>query len=225
MGADGNPMRLPAVLLTLAPLLLGGDKPPIVAQASNQRLALSATVLTDREAIKQELGSDLGGYFVLVRIEITPKDGKPLAVSLDDFLLRSYKDGQKSQPFQPTQIAGRGAVVVTQTYEGGGMGSDPGGPVWGGIPGIGGRPARLPGQSSGIGNSAGVTGASAKVDDGSKQKEDPLLATLKQKVLQEKETAAPLRGLLYFSLEGKHKPKDLTLQYSGPAGKLQMQFK
>ena len=50
-------------------------------------------------------------------------------------------------------------------------------------------------------------------------------AVLKTKILEEKKTTEPLSGLLYFSLEGKHKPKDLTLQYNGPAGRLVLAFK
>ena len=65
----------------------------------------------------------------------------------------------------------------------------------------------------------------ATVDEGRKQKENPLLAVLKERVLPDKETAEPLAGLLYFSLEGKHKPKQLALQYAGTAGKLILEFK
>jgi hypothetical protein len=67
--------------------------------------------------------------------------------------------------------------------------------------------------------------AKATVDDGGKAKEDPVLAVLKAKVLEEKEISAPASGLLYFSLEGKHKPKDLSLMYSGPAGRLILEFR
>ncbi|MEN6533450.1 MAG: hypothetical protein ABFD89_07295, partial [Bryobacteraceae bacterium] len=55
-------------------------------------------------------------------------------------------------------------------------------------------------------------------------KEDPLLATLKARVLKLKETKEPVSGLLYFLMEGKHKTKQLELLYKGPAGKLSVRF-
>ena len=51
------------------------------------------------------------------------------------------------------------------------------------------------------------------------------LEALKQKALPDQETKEPLEGLLYFPIEGKVKPKDLSLIYKGPAGKLVMDFK
>ena len=59
---------------------------------------------------------------------------------------------------------------------------------------------------------------------GAKDKPNPLLDVLKQKVLPEKETEAPVSGLLYFPME-KQKLKDLELWYRTPEGKLVLQFK
>ncbi len=218
-------MRFSGIFLAFCLLCLAGDKKqqPVTAEAANDKVKVTATLLADKEAIRQELGSDLGGYFTLARVQVEPKDGKPLAVSPDDFLLRSYKDGQKSGAFAPSQIAGRAAMVISSTPgQGGGIGSEPRGPTWGGIGG--GRPQRLPGQDSGVGNiPSGPEGAKATVKKD--EKEDPLLKTLEQKILTQKESKEPVAGLLYFSLEGKHKPKDLVLQYNGPAGKLNIPFK
>lgn len=215
-------------LLTVAAFLAAGaaagEKGLPTAAKSNDKLAITATLLSDKAAIASELGSDLGGDFTVVRIQVTPKDG-PLALSRDDFTLRSYKDGQKSGAFHPSQIAGRGALIVSS---GGGAAIMRGntGPVWGGGPGgPGGRPRQLPGQSGNLGTGSVSTEAKATVDDGGKAKEDPVLAVLKAKVLEEKEIATPASGLLYFSLEGKHKPKDLSLMYSGPAGRLILEFR
>lgn len=214
------------LLLLAAALACAADKGPVVAQAANDQLAITATVYCGKDAVKEQLGSDLGGYFILVKVGLTPKAGKTLAVTRDDFLLRSYKDGQKSQPFAPTQIAGRGTLVVSSTG-GGGVGAGQGGPVWGPGPGMGGPPTRFPGQSDGTFGSttSDTSSAQATIKTGGPEKEDPILTVLKEKVLAEKKTAEPLSGLLYFSLEGKHKPKDLVLQYTGPAGKLKLEFK
>lgn len=215
-------------LVVFAALLASGaDKPVPSPRAENEDVAINVTLLNTKEAIKQEVGSDLDGYFILVSAKLTPKGGKPVAVSRDDFLLRSNKDGQKAFPFAPSQIAGRGALVVRQTGRGGGVGTDnPGGPVIGGWPG-GGRPTRLPGQNQGvIGNAGDAGSAEAKVETTGKDKgENPLLTTLKQKVFPDKQTTEPVSGLLYFQLEGKHKPKDLELVYKGPGGKLTLPFR
>ena len=39
---------------------------------------------------------------------------------------------------------------------------------------------------------------------------------LKAKELPEKESTEPLEGLLYFTIDGKLKPKDVTLIYKAP---------
>ncbi len=69
--------------------------------------------IIDKDQIQQELGSDLGGDIVVVRVQLRPVSDKPVKVSLDDFLLVSGKDGQRSQPFAPSQIAGDTALVLT----------------------------------------------------------------------------------------------------------------
>jgi hypothetical protein len=215
--------RFLLLLLAAAAMLPAADnKGPVTADSANDKLALSATVYCTKDEVREQLGSDLGGYFIVVKVTLTPKGDKPLAISRDDFLLRSYKDGQKSQPFAPTQIAGRGALVVG-SQSGGAMAAEQGGPVWGGM---GGPPMRMPGNNGGMGSTTSDTSvATSTVNNGDKGKEDPVLSVLKQKILAEKQTSEQLSGLLYFSLEGKHKPKDLTLQYTGPAGKLTLAFK
>jgi hypothetical protein len=217
-------MRISLILLSAAFLWAASKSPigPVTTQAGNDKLAITATVYCTKDEVKEQLGSDLGGYFIVVKVDLTPK-GK-LAVSPDDFLLRSYKDGQKSQPFAPSQIAGRAALVVRSTGNGGSVAADAGGPVWG--PGLGG-PMWFPGSGGVSGGSAtsDTSSAEAKIDTNANAKEDPLLAVLKAKILPDKQTAEPLSGLLYFSLEGKYKAKDLVLQYNGPAGKLQLEFK
>ncbi len=211
------------VLILGAAALMAADKPPVTVQKANDHLALSATAYCTRDEVKQQIGSDLGGYFIVVSVTLTPKDGKPLAVDRDDFLLRSYKDGQKSGPFEPTQIAGRATLVVSSQGSGGGMAAESGGPSWGGM---GGPPMRMPGSGGGFGSTTSDTdSAKATVNAGAKDKEDPVLAVLKEKILPEKQTTEPVSGLLYFSLEGKHKPKDLILQYEGPAGRMVLSFK
>jgi len=100
---------------------------------------------------------------------------------------------------------------------------------WGGGPwGL----AGWSGWSSGIGpfgggvgnHGGGDKGVDTKVESGKDQKDNPLLAVLKDKCLEEKSTADPEQGLLYFPIDGKVKPKDLRILYKGPAGRLEIDF-
>ena len=63
------------------------------------------------------------------------------------------------------------------------------------------------------------------LEAGGRKGTNPLLDTLEDKILPEKQITEPLDGLLYFFLEGKHKAKDIELVYRGPAGRLSLQFK
>ena len=208
-----------AVALAVVAACLGAEKKPPEGTISNSALEISAKLYTDKDDIKRILGSDLDGYFTLVDVRMTPKSGSKLVVTRDDFVLRSDKDGQRASPFHPSQIAGRDVLVVS-TASGGSISADNGGTVWG--PSTGGPPVRTGTDGPSIGNSASGSQASSAAG---KTREDPVLAVLKEKVLAEKEISEPLSGLLYFLLEGKHKPKDLELMYKGPAGRLSLRFK
>jgi hypothetical protein len=212
------PKRI-AVALAVVAACLGADKKPPEGTVSNSALEITAKVYTDKDDIKKILGSDLDGYFTLVDVRMAPKPGTKLAVTRDDFALRSDKDGQRASPFHPSQIAGS-AVLVVSSVGSGSLKAENGGPVWG--PPMGGPPVRAGTDGPTIGNSA--SGSQASSAPG-KNQEDPVLSVLKEKVLPEKEIAEPVSGLLYFLLEGKHKPKDLELMYQGPAGRLSLRFK
>ena len=216
------PSRMVVFGLLPAFSLLGAAKKPAAGHSANEQVEIAATVFADKDAIKQMLGSDLDGHFIVLELRVAPKYGK-LAVHRDDFLLRTDKDGEKSTPFAPSQIAGRGALIVSQSGGGRGIMGDNAGPVWGGYPGSGERPRRLGGDGGAIGNT-GESSAQSAVHSGSKEKESPLMQVLKTRELPEKESDGPLSGLLYFPLE-KQKVKDLELIYTTPSGKLSVRFR
>ena len=97
----------------LAAAASGADKKLPIEQTSNEMVSISATALLDKDQIHQELGSDLGPDMIVVRVQFRPVSDKPVRINLDDFLLVSDKDGQRSQPFAPSQIAGSTTLVVT----------------------------------------------------------------------------------------------------------------
>jgi hypothetical protein len=201
-------------LIVLISLSAAEKKLPI-EQTSNDMIEITATPIIDKDEIRQELGSDLGGDIVLVRIKVRPVSDKPVQVNLDDFLLVSGKDGQRSEPFAPSQIAGDEALVLTPQGAKNGLGGNR--PKFSGIAG----PF---GMGTGSGNS-GTSNTDTKVETVRSDKPNPLLAVLKEKVLPEKEITEPISGLLYFQMAGKLKPKDLELHYKGPAGKLALRFR
>lgn len=196
------------------------EKIPPAGEAANDKVRIRAWLYADAATLRRELGSDLGGYYTVVRVELAPKGGEAIAVWADDFLLRSDKDGQRATPLAASQVAGRSVLVVSTKGSGGMMAENPG-PVWGGWPG---PPRRLGGDTAVIGNASESTTQAAARED-SKAPGDPLLDALKARALPEGETSGPVSGLLYFLLEGKHKPKNLELVYHGPAGKLSLRFR
>jgi hypothetical protein len=215
-------MRWRGSVVLLAAVALAAEKKPPTGEAANERVAIAATLHTGKEAIRQELGANLPEDFIVVSVRVAPKGSQSLEVNRDDFLLRSDKDGQKCQPFAPTQIAGPSALVISQGGGRGGLMSEDRGPVWGGIGG--GRPRRMGGEGAAVGN-VDAGSAQAGFSSDPKRQEDPVLAALRQKALPEKSASEPLTGLLYFLLDGKHKLKDLELRYDGPAGKLSLRFR
>ena len=196
---------------------------PAEGRGENESVVINATVYARPDAVKEVLGSDLGGHYVVVAVQVTPRFGKEVAINRDDFILKTDKDGERSEPFAPSQIAGRGAMVIHET---GGAGATPmnngAGPVWGGYPGSVGPPRRLGGD--GAGNAGAPEGAEQKTRTGSHEKEDPMLAVLKQKELPETKTDKPVSGLLYFPME-KQKVKDLELRYNPSDDKITMRFR
>jgi len=194
--------------------LLAVDKKLPIEQTSNDLISLSATAITDRDQIKQELGSDLGPDMVVVKITVRPVSDKPIQISLDDFLLISEKGYfERAQPLAPSQIAGSAALVITpQDGKSGNGGHNR--PTFGGF-GLGG----MVGAGSGV-KAPGDT----KVEATKSDKENPLLAVLTAKCLPEKETSEEVSGLLYFQIDGKVRPKDLEFHYKGPAGQLALRF-
>ncbi|HEY7334540.1 MAG TPA: hypothetical protein VH639_06625 [Bryobacteraceae bacterium] len=193
--------RFIPMLLIGAAALMNGENKPLPNQAGNDDVDLAGTVVIERQAIQQELGVDMGEGYMLVRIKVTPKADAGLRVGPDDFTLLSRKNGERSPALDPSQIADTGGALIVKpaAQQPGGDGTRTNGPIWG-----------------------GVTPKAAGAKTG---KDDRLLSALKEKALQDQEAKKPVEGLLYFALDGKLKPKDISLLYKGPAGRLVIDFK
>ena len=206
-------------LSLLALLLLSGavKKNTGSARGENQDLMLAGTIYSDGAAVKELLGDDLGGHFVVVQVTVEPKFGKEITIDRDDFLLRTDKDGDRSKPMAPSQVAGNGGLILTRTQGPGGDGAERSrGWSLGGI-GMGG------GGGMGAGSGADPNNVKATMETSDK-KENPLKKMLDDKVLPEKKIEEPTTGFLFFPMENQ-KLKDLELQYGGRENKIRMRFK
>jgi hypothetical protein len=190
--------------------------------AGNDNVEITATITLDEAEIAKKLGADPGKGIALMEVRVTPKTDKELRVSPDDFFLLSHNDGQRSQPFEPEQLAGRGGLVLSQgPGTGGGLSRTPGAPIGTGPTG---RVQRMPGGGNGIGNSAGEPG-SLKTQMNDKDKGNTsLLSAIKGKQLPDTTTKDEISGFLLFPLEGKHKVKNMALLYRGQGGRIDLEF-
>jgi hypothetical protein len=213
-GAGPAPLALGILALSAASLF--ADKKVISPQTSagNEEIDIVATISLTEEEVTQKLGMYPGKGIVILNVRVIPKTDKPVQVDPADFILLAHDDGERAKPFEPSEIAGHGALVVTdnsgakvkKTSSTMGLGGIVGGGGSGGSPG-----------------NSRVTTLSSKMDE-KKQGDDKLLETLKAKQLPQKESNEAVEGFLYFPLDGKHKLKNLAVLYRGQAGKLNLEF-
>src|ERR1041384_3892071 len=114
-----------AATLCLQP---AAKKTTATAKGENEDIILTVTLYLEPADIKELLGADPGAHFIVADVRIDPKYGKEVAVDRDDFQLRTDKDGEKAKPFTASQIAGSGALVISQVTDNTGVGS----PGWSG---------------------------------------------------------------------------------------------
>jgi hypothetical protein len=208
------------ILVGGSALLAADKKPAGPVRGGNDVVDITASAFVYKEAVTQALGRDPGLGLIVVSVKLVPKADNKIQIWRDDFTLLSGRDGQKSQPLEPGQIAGRGGMVLSSQGvrgSGGGMG----GPTFG-IPGMG----RMGTGGGGVGNAPSTTENKVTTQATTDEPDNPLLQVLKEKVLREKETNDPDSGLLYFLFDGKPpKLKDLSLIYKFPGGKVILDFK
>jgi hypothetical protein len=205
---------LSLLFVTISASQLFGAKKIISPQTSagNEVVDIIATISLSEDEVKQKLGADPGKGIVLLQVRVIPKTEKGVRVSPDDFILLAHDDGERSRPFEPAQLASEGALVVKDTAKA--QKKSSGSVGFGGM--IGGGGGASPG------NSKEVT-LSSTMDQNSKGNKT-LLDALEARQLKTKDTTEPIEGYLYFSLDGKHKLKDLAVLYRGPAGRLDLEF-
>lgn len=200
-----------AMVLLPALLLSAPAKKTTVGsgRGENEDLILAVTLYSDPADIKELIGNDMGGHYIVAEVKMEPKYGKEINIDRDDFVLRTDKDGDKAKPFAASQIAGREAIIVTQT----GTTERKGGISIGGMGG---------GMGSGGANDHG--NLKTTVQNPASVPENPLEKVLNDKILVERKTKEPAAGLLYFPME-KQKLKDLELRYGPAETRITLRFK
>jgi hypothetical protein len=189
------------------------------AKAENEDLMLTVTLHIDPADIKDMIGSDLGGHYMVAEVNVEPKYGKDILLDRDDFQLRTDKDGEKAHPYAGSQIAGTGALIIGTVEHNEGVAS----PGWTGtrVPIVRGGGAKKKVEDS---DKDKDKDAAAKEEPKPEEKENPLKKTLDTKILPEGKTDKPVHGLLYFPME-KQKLKDLELTYGGKENRIRLRFK
>jgi hypothetical protein len=195
-------------------LLPAADKKkvPATTRGENQDLILDVTLYDDPLLVRDLLGNDLGGHYIVADVKVDPKYGKEIVIDRNDFTLRTEKDGEHTTPFAPSQVTQQDAVLVSQ---GKGPPAASPGMVLGG-------PLIIRGGQQ-TDEKSGPEIKQAPVGDPAK-KNDPLTKLLEDKVLQEKKTDQTVSGLLYFPME-KQKRKDLILSYGPREVRITLRFK
>jgi hypothetical protein len=209
-------LRCLTLSLLFASILAGAAKKTVAAaRGENEDVILNVTIYTDPASVKEALGDDLGGHYIVAKVKVEPKYTKEIVIDRDDFLLRTDKDGERTKPMAPSQVAGNGGLVLTRTLGPGGDGAERSrGWSMGGM-GMGGG-----GGSAGTGDPNNVKATMEK----SSEKENPLKKTLDAKVLPEKKIEEATTGFLFFPMENQ-KMKDLELVYGGRENQIRMRFK
>jgi len=171
-------------------------KPIPSAEGENEDLILQVKLYIDGDAVKQLLGDDLGGHYIVADVRVQPKYGKDVAVDRDDFLLRTNQDGDKTHSYVASQVVDNNAVVKLK--------SD-------------GR-----GKSSPFGPGETIT-AQVTVKEQGEKEPSPLEKLLNRRILPEGKSTEPVSGLLYFPME-KQKLKDLELVYGDTGNRIRLRF-
>ena len=80
-------------------------------RGENQDLILNITLYADPESVKEVVGDDMGGHYVVAQVNVQPKYGKEIVIDRDDFVAahrqkRRADPSHGAQPDRRTQRAG-----------------------------------------------------------------------------------------------------------------------
>jgi len=211
-----------AALLILAgleaglPLLADGVPPRATpsdypAFQRTQDFFIGATLLSN-DQVKRVLPADVAKKYVVVEVAFYPRDGATVEVFAFDFSLRFGKE-METHPVTPEETStgtvshGRGPKIPEQVH----IEKEVGVIVATGTDPVTGRRGTGVGTYEGIGVGIGGGGSrrSPPPSSGGSAKADRIEQQLRDKVLPEGKTTAPVAGYLYFPKKGASGPGEL----------------
>src|SRR3974377_1742918 len=111
---------------------LATDRKPLPNQAGNDDIDIFATVILDKQEIRQALGGqELADGYAVVKVKVVPKADQSLRVGPDDFTLLSRKDGERSPALDPAQITGQAGLILKAGPQPSRMSTGSKGTLWG----------------------------------------------------------------------------------------------
>ena len=185
-----------------------------------------ARLVRDPAEIERLAGDQFEGDVILVEIRLRPLYGSDVALARDDFLLRARNNNDTSPAMSPERIAGSAVLDLaakSSSSSGSVFADQTNSPVWGGAPGSGTRPRRLPGPPSVVGG--GSAGERTQTLERREEDNDPVLRRLNDMELPLRTADEPVSGYLYFEIPAKTKRKHLELSYDGSLGEFVIEFK
>ena len=218
--------RLVAILTLLGGAALFGAKLPEWYARTLPDAEFQARLVRDASQIESIAGDSFEGDVVLVEVKVRPLYGAKLDLRRDDFLLRARNNNDTSPAQTPDRIAGSAVLELGKeksTSSGGLFADNPNSGVWGGAPGTGTRPRRLPGPP-GLGGGAVQQEERRTVDQRSRG-EGSVVDHLHDIELPLEAADEPVSGYLYFEIASKTKRKHLELSYDGSLGEFLIEFK
>ncbi len=213
---------LTAGLVVLWVGVLAGAEPPAWFTSELNDVVFKARLVRDVSEIQSRLGDDLDQEFILVELEVRPLYNSEVIIRRDDFLLRSYRNNERSPAQSPDRIAGEAVLVLGEGgTASGGVFAQRNEPVLGaGVPGLAGT-----GGPGGVFGGGGGGGGGLPTVTEEKRESSSLAGRLADIELPVGSTRETVRGFLFFQVNPKHKPKHLVLNYDGSAGECKIPFK
>ena len=208
-------MRLLAGWILAAVLPLPAADRPVWRSVETEDVALSARLVRDREEITRLVGNDLDGEYVLIELDVKPLYNENVQLIRDDFVLRSYRNGDQSFAQSPDRIAGEAVLVINEGR------ARSAGDVFSQEPTLG---TDTGGVTPGVLGAGAGSAVETKVSAETRE-ETTLIGRLRKLELAMGPTRIQVRGYLYFQLNPKHKLKHFVLDYDGSAGECTIPFK
>ena len=118
--------HLLAWLIAGAALPLVAADRPVWRSVELEDVVFNVRLVRDLRDITRLLGSDLDKEYILLELDVKPLYNATVQLSRDDFVLRSYRYGDRSFAQSPDRIAGEAVLVLTEgrARSGGGGGSE-----------------------------------------------------------------------------------------------------